>query len=80
MEPFGLTLRKVAKKLKDALSTFNRVLNGKSSISPVLALRLSKIFGRSLASWLMMQDNYSLWVTKNKMDLKGIKKIDLIPT
>ena len=29
---------------------------------------------------LMVKDNYSHWVAMKKMDLKGIKRIDLIPT
>ncbi|MBF0227825.1 MAG: HigA family addiction module antidote protein [Desulfobacterales bacterium] len=48
-------------------STFNRLLNGESNISPEMALRLSKSLGRSPESWLIMQDNYNLWhVKKNK--------------
>jgi len=60
MIPFGLSSRKVAKNLKVAPSTINRILNGESNITPTMALRLSYVFGRSPESWLSMQDNYSL--------------------
>ena len=79
MIPFGLSSRMVAKNLNVAPSTINRLLNGESNISPEMALRLSHVFGRSPESWLAMQDNYSLWKTKQEIDLKDVKKLDLIP-
>ena len=47
MEPYGLSVRKIAGKIGVSLSTLNRVLNGLSNISPEMALRLSKALGRS---------------------------------
>jgi antitoxin HigA-1 len=35
-------------------------VNGKSGISPEMAIRLSKAFGGSPAVWLRMQMNYDL--------------------
>ncbi|MBT8058082.1 MAG: HigA family addiction module antidote protein [Xanthomonadales bacterium] len=47
LEPFGLSARALAEKLAVSPSTLNRVITGKSGISPEMALRLSKILGRS---------------------------------
>ncbi len=47
MEPFGLSSRKVAKNLDVAPSTIIRLLNGKGNVTPEMALRLSRVFGRS---------------------------------
>ncbi len=77
MEPFGLSSRKVAKNLNVAPSTINRLLNRESNVTPEMALRLSLVFGRSPESWLAMQDHYSLWHAKQKMDLKNLKKLEL---
>lgn len=77
MEPFGLSSRKVAKNLNVAPSTINRLLKGESNVSPEMALRLAHVFGRSPESWLAMQDHYSLWHAKQKMDFKDIKKLEL---
>lgn len=77
LEPFGLSSRKVAKNLNVAPSTINRLLNGDSNVTPEMALRLSQVFGRSPESWLAMQDHYSLWHAKQKMDLKDLKKLEL---
>ncbi len=51
MEPYGLSVRRVASSLAVSPSTLNRVLNGLSNVSPEMALRLSKALGRSPESW-----------------------------
>ena len=77
MEPYGLSVRKVASSLGVSPSTLNRVLNGLSNVSPEMALRLSKALGRSPESWLALQDRYDLWHAKKAVDLKQVKAIDL---
>ena len=75
--PHDISVRKVAESLGVSPSTFNRLLNGDSNVSPEMALRLSKTLGRSPESWLGMQDQYDLWQAKKKVDLKQVKKINL---
>ncbi len=77
IEPAGLSIRKVAEMLKVSPSTFTRLINGTSNVSPEMALRLSKALGRTPESWLMMQDQYDLWHAKKKIDLRTISKIKL---
>ncbi|MCF7802501.1 MAG: HigA family addiction module antidote protein [Candidatus Marinimicrobia bacterium] len=77
LEPYGITSRQVAKKLKVSPSTFIRLINGESNVSPEMAIRLSRVLGRTPESWLTMQDNYSLWVAKKKIDLSGVEKLEL---
>lgn len=77
MEPYGLSVRKVAGSLGVSPSTLNRVLNGLSNVSPEMALRLSKTLGRTPESWLALQDQYDLWHAKKAVDLKRVKAIDL---
>jgi len=76
IEPFGISSRKVAKNLDVAPSTFIRLLNGESNVSPEMALRLSQVLGRTAESWLAMQDNYSLWKARQKIDLSGVEKLE----
>ncbi|RYU47104.1 addiction module antidote protein, HigA family, partial [Aliivibrio finisterrensis] len=54
----------------------NRVIKGKSSISPEMALRLSKSLGRTPESWLTMQDNYDLWQAKQNVNLTKVHTIN----
>ena len=48
-------------------------INGKSGISPEMALRLSKVFGRTPEGWLKLQLQYDLWQIEQKVDLSYLK-------
>lgn len=73
LEPFALSQNEMADKLCVARSTFNRIIRGSSGISPEMALRLSKVIGRTPESWLEMQARYDLYKAKKK--LKGLGKL-----
>jgi addiction module HigA family antidote len=47
LEPNELSARELSSNLGVAPSTLNRILKGRSGISPEMALRLSKALGRS---------------------------------
>jgi len=78
MEPFGYSCRFVAKQLDVASSTLSRILKGQSSISPEMALRLSKALGRTPESWLTMQDNYNLWQARRNISLTNVHSINFV--
>jgi addiction module HigA family antidote len=73
--PNRLSGRELAAQLGVAPSTLNRVLKGASGISPEMALRLSKALGRSAESWLAMQYNHDLWQARQRVDLRGVGKL-----
>ncbi len=77
LEPHSISCRTLATHLGVAASTLNRIVKGKSAISPEMALRLSKTLGRTPESWLSMQDNYELWQAKQKLDLNKVQRLDL---
>lgn len=77
LEPNHISGRELASKLGVAASTLNRILKGKSGISPEMALRLSKALGRSPESWLAMQYNYDLWQARQRVNLDEVSKITL---
>jgi antitoxin HigA-1 len=66
LEPFNVSAREIAAQLRVSPSTFARVVSGKSAISPDMAIRLSKVLGRSPESWLQMQANYDLWIAQEQ--------------
>lgn len=70
--PYDLSVRYLATHLKVAPSTINRLIKGESSVTPEMARRLSVTIGRSPESWLAMQAQHDLWVTKQPK----VKKID----
>ena len=60
IEPLDLSITEAADILGVTRQTLNNLVNGKSGISPEMAIRLSKAFGGSPAVWLKMQMDYDL--------------------
>lgn len=60
LEPLGLSVTAGAKVLGVTRQTLTKVVNGRSGISPEMALRLSKAFGSTPETWLRMQLAYDL--------------------
>ena len=77
LEPNGISGRELSAKLGVSASTLNRILTGKSGITPEMALRLSKCLGRSPESWLAMQHGHDLWNAKKHVDLKAVGTLRL---
>jgi antitoxin HigA-1 len=77
LKPNGITGRELASKLGVSPSTLNRILTGKSGVSPEMALRLCKCLGRSPESWLAMQHGYDLWLAKRTTDLSDVEALKL---
>ncbi len=77
LEPHGVSGRELAAKLGVSPSTLNRVLTGRSSVSPEMALRLAKCLGRSPESWLAMQHSCDLWLAKKSVDLRAVEALRL---
>ena len=71
LEPLSLSVTAAAEALGVSRKTLSSILNGRSGISPEMALRLSKAFNTSPESWLNQQVQYDLW--RAKKDSKGIK-------
>jgi addiction module HigA family antidote len=71
LEPSGLTVTAGAKILGVTRQTLNNVINGKSGISPEMAIRLTKAFGSTEETWLRMQLAYDLAAArKNESKIK----------
>jgi addiction module HigA family antidote len=60
LEPLGLSVTAGAKVLGVTRQTLTKVVNGKSGISPEMAIRLTKAFGSTEETWLGMQLAYDL--------------------
>jgi len=61
LEPLGLSVTDTAKALGVARKTLSAILNGRSGISPEMAIRLGRAFDTSPESWLNQQIQYDLW-------------------
>ena len=60
IEPLGLTVTAAAKGLGVTRKTLSELLNGKSGISPEMAIRLSRAFGGGAEMWLGIQMDHDL--------------------
>lgn len=60
IEASGLSLTDAAKRLGVTRQTLSRVINGRTSLSPEMAVRVSKAFGSTVEHWMRMQLAYDL--------------------
>ena len=67
LEPLELTVTEAADALGVSRKTLSALLNGRSGVSPEMAIRLSKAFGTSAESWLNQQMHYDLWVAEQTL-------------
>jgi addiction module HigA family antidote len=74
---YGLTVSSLAKALGVSRQTINELLRERRSVSPEMALRLSRLFGNSAEFWLNLQRNVDLWEAENaiKEDVKRIQPL-----
>jgi len=75
VDELGLSVTKAAELLGVRRATFSDLLHEKAGLSPEMALRLEKAFGRSAESWLIMQDNFDLWQARQSANLDTVKSI-----
>lgn len=60
LEPLGLAVTDAAERLGMARPSLSRVLNGKTGISPDLAIRLERAGISTARFWMNLQSNYEL--------------------
>ena len=77
LDELNISEREVAHKLKVAPSTFHRLVTGQTSLTPEMALRLSKTLGRTPESWLAIQNKYSLWILAQSVNLDAVEKLEI---
>ena len=77
LEPNEIGSNELARQLKVSTGLMSRLINEKTGLSSEMALKLSKVLGRSPESWLLMQDNYDLWQAKQVIDLDDYQPLKL---
>ena len=75
LEALGLSVTKGATVLGVTRQALNNLVNGKSGISPEMAVRLSKAFGGSAAVWLKMQMDYDLAQVEKRADKIKVRRV-----
>ena len=62
-----ISIKEAAIQLRISRQSLHKILAGNSSITPGMALKLSKFCGNTPTFWLRMQQNWDLWHTEKKM-------------
>jgi|GEM_PF-6949241 len=57
------------------VKTLSAILNGRSGISPLMALKLGMAFDTTPESWLELQNQYDLWQEQSHMPDFTIRRI-----
>lgn len=75
LDELKLTITATSKALGVSRQNLSEIINGHTSITPDMALKLAKAFNTSANMWLKMQQNYDLWHAErnSKKTLKGVK-------
>ncbi len=75
---YGLTTASLSDALGVSRQTVNEILRERRSISPMMALRLSRLFGNSPEFWLNAQNAWDIWDAEqqHELELKRIRPLN----
>ena len=78
MPDYGLTATSLADSLGVSRQTINEILRERRSVTPMMALRLSRLFGNSPEFWLNAQNARDIWESEQhfRNDLDQIHPLD----
>lgn len=77
IKPLNFSISEFALKLGTSRKNLSEIVNGKTGISPEMALKLSKALKTSAKLWLNLQLSYDLWQAKQHVNLDNVEVIAL---
>ena len=75
LEPLGISVTDAAAHLGVSRKHLSDVINGRSGISPEMAIRLDKAFGGGASTWYQLQAAYDLAQAMKKADRIEVKRV-----
>jgi antitoxin HigA-1 len=75
LEPLNLSITDAARALGVSRKALSSVVNGRTGITPEMAVRLAIAFDTTPESWLTQQMQYDLWKTREKGALEGVRRL-----
>ncbi len=73
LDPMGVSITEAARALGVSRKTLSKIINGRGSVTPEMAIRLSIALGASPESWLGHQTAYDLWqAEQNRSNLNVV--------
>ncbi|MCA1755154.1 MAG: HigA family addiction module antidote protein [Spirochaeta sp.] len=79
MPDFELTVSRLAQALGVSRQSVNELIRERRSVSPEMALRLSRLFGNSAEFWLNAQRAVDLWDTEQSAgpDIQRVEPLSI---
>ena len=75
LEPLGLSVTKGARALGVSRKHLSSVINGRSGISPEMAVRLDKAFGGGAETWYKLQAAYDMSKALERADDIHVERV-----
>jgi addiction module HigA family antidote len=75
LEPLNLSVTAAARALGVTRKALSELLNGRTGVSPSMALRLAKAFDTTAESWLNLQQQYDLWQARRTISVSKVKRL-----
>lgn len=75
LAPLEVTVTDAAKALGVSRKALSELLNGKTGVSPEMAIRLSIAFDTTPESWLTQQMHYDLWQAEQRRRELHVERI-----
>jgi addiction module HigA family antidote len=79
MPDYGLTPSKLAAALGVSCQTIHELLREDRSVTPLMALRLARLFGNSATFWLNAQQALDLWQSEQSCQ-DELSRVQPLPT
>ena len=73
LEPLGMSVTEAARRLGVSRKQLSGIVNGRSGISPEIALRLNKAFGGGASTWYQMQAAYDLAQARKRISGREVE-------
>jgi len=77
LTPLSITIKDMSEILGVSRKTLSKIVNERGSITPDMALRLSRGFDTTPDLWMNLQQNFDLWNAENSSDAwQAVKPLD----
>jgi addiction module HigA family antidote len=80
LDDYGLTVARLAGAIGSSRQTINELLRERRALTPLMALKLSRLFGNTPGFWLDAQRGVDLWEAEKqyRKKLNNIKRIRIV--
>ena len=80
LDDYGLTVASLAGAIGSSRQTINELLRERRAMTPVMALKLGRLFGNTPDFWLDAQRSVDLWEAEKqyRKKLNGIKRVRIV--